>query len=553
MNALLVQFLKGMLHPGSSQGEESFDGAVQLIGIVLAASWFLPASMYSRYLIVQSLPTPGPYRIAYSGDALLIAVIVSVVVALMTVITWPGMFLSRLEYLILTPLPISKSRIVMTKAVAASAFLCGFIVALTSCACLVIPGMASGPWETRPMALRVAGYAAMLYGTGVFTFLTLLSAQGIANAVLPPGFATRIVFLIRSFVLIAVVFAIPLIQYFPSQAAAAAEPHWLVDFPPAWFWACGKWIAGDHSRFVADLAFRAVCALPVAVLLAAMTYALSYVRSESVLSESAKQQHSIDVANWLERLCPLSATAGTLGFIVRTTIRSQQHVTSLMLSCGFGLALAAESLLYLFLHGNLHANSPAFVRALIGLPLTLSLFTALGVRRAFRIAAELPANWTFRFLETASVRVQQLDAGYWVLFASAGAPILVCTFLLVRFLGWISFEVLAFEITALWVLTEYLLRDWNSIPFTQAGTQSSENLIRRSVRHGVEFGFYSVVFPDLVASALQSIAGAVFVVLLLAALLAYFRRRRLSRWGKTPLDFEELAPPVVEPLELNTI
>lgn len=549
MNPLLKHFLAGMLHPGSTQGDDESAGpAVQLLGVVLAASWFLPASMYSRYMVLQGLADGRLYRIAYASDALLIAVIVALAVAFATVMLWPAMFLSRIEYLVLTPLPVSKPRLIVLKGAAAICFMTGFIVALTSCACVLIPGLASGVWEPRGLGVRILGYVVMLYGTGVFTFLWLLVLQGFSAACLPNQMAGRLMFPARSLVLLAVVCAIPLIQYFPSQYAVAAHPAWLLRVPPAWFWGWGEWVAGDRSPFVEVLRKRALLALPLSIGLAFVTYGLAYLRSESLLCEQRSRKRGR--GRLFEGMWPHSASAGTLGFVVRTLVRSRPHTTSLLLSCGFGFALMAESFVYLYFRGALHVQSSDFRQAILAIPNTLSFFAALAMVRSFRIVSELPANWTFRFLENPSRRTEQLNVAYWTVFLAGFMWLILC----VPAVWWVlrgqAWESIWFGLLNLAIYCEYLLRDWNGIPFTREGTGDSANLIKRAVRRMAEFAVYCGIMPPIFWGALQHPGFALFLSAAMAAVLVDLHRRRMKEWGKAPLRFEEPVAPVVEPLRI---
>jgi hypothetical protein len=103
----------------------------------------------------------------------------------------------------------------------------------------------------------------------------------------------------------------------------------------------------------------------------------------------------------------------------------------------------------------------------------------------------------------------------------------------------------------LWV--EALLRGWRAIPFTCSYTPG-----KRSVAHSTLIGFSGFVIVSTIGSFLEaaslrkpsSLPGLVIVTVLSVLILA-LRRRRLRKWRRTPLTFDDELPSDVQPLRLS--
>jgi hypothetical protein len=68
----------------------------------------------------------------------------------------------------------------------------------------------------------------------------------------------------------------------------------------------------------------------------------------------------------------------------------------------------------------------------------------------------------------------------------------------------------------------------------------------------IEFSVYCVFIPELMFAALTSLWIAIILSIVIVGITWKLHGVRMLHWGKSPLDFEERAPSVVEPLDLET-
>ncbi len=550
---LFAHFFTGLLQPPAISGDGAYlTWVVQVLALFIALSWFVPASLYSHYLILHGLPSPAPYRLAYSADCLVASILVTIVVAVVALMEWPALLLSRLDYFILTPLPISRTQLFLSKAAAIGFFMAVFILALTSFATVIMPGVAGGRWEPRGFFIRVLAYSVALCGTAFFTFLALFIIQGSLSAVLPRNLFSTASFLTRLALLLAVFCALPLLPYFPAKYAVAEQVHWLRLVPPAWFWGCGEWLLDTRTTLTGQLAFRGAIALPVSGAAAALLYWISYLQYWRFAAEEHPRSRApvFQPARIFGRVFTSVRAAAVSDFVAWTLFRSREQMMSFLLSAGIGIALILESLVYLVLRGQF-IQSNAFVETVVTVPLTFSFFAMLGLRRAFRSASEVPANWIFRFLESARDRSQQLNVAYvWVLGVGGVLPLIICLPLELIALGARGLLIAALEALLACTFAEYLLQNWRAIPFTCARNPARVHIIIRLVQHCVELALYSLVSSEWIVDGLRHpVALALFSAVLLATFVA-LHRRRLQTWGKVPLEFEEAPSALLEPLRL---
>jgi hypothetical protein len=59
---------------------------IQVLAVLIAASWYFPVQLFRRYMELHGLPSPDPYRAAYSSDCLFALVLMMLLVSMVTVI-----------------------------------------------------------------------------------------------------------------------------------------------------------------------------------------------------------------------------------------------------------------------------------------------------------------------------------------------------------------------------------------------------------------------------------------------------------------------------------
>jgi hypothetical protein len=397
-------FFGGLLRPDWISGDASLQSRlIQVAAVLITAGVFLPLELRKRYAYVHSLPDRREYLIQYSADWLLAMLLISLAVAVWTVVQWRALFPSRSDHLILTPQPVTRAELFAAKLAALLIFVSLFIAALTLTCGVGLTSIGTGHWEPRPQFLRACAFLAGSIGLSYFLCLALLALQGTLMAVLPVRWFESASFLLQSVLVLGLVCGFALFSYFPARAAVTALPSWLGWFPPAWFWALAERIAGTHDPIIVGLSHRAEPALGLAALIAATSYLISYAQFTRYALEvrGLRGEPFIDWTAQLARPFRLPQARGISEFVLRTLLRGHQQKLIVVLIAAIGVALAVDGWFSATYFVPRHRAPSAVMReAVVSMPLTLSFFSMVAVRRAFRLPAELPANWIFRFFET---------------------------------------------------------------------------------------------------------------------------------------------------------
>lgn len=554
---LARHFFLSLFQPESMSGEDSFTTwLVQILAVLITASWFLPVQLFRRYADLHGLDTPEPYRLAYSSDCLSALVLMCLLVGVLTVLEWPALFPSRRDCLILTPLPLERTQLFAAKLAALLLFVTLFIAAITLCCSVSLPAIASGRWETRPLWLLMFTWFAASTAACYFVFLSLLAVQGLLMMLLPLRWFEPASFTVQMTLLVALLSGFPLFFYFPGSHLIASRSAVLEWLPPAWYWGLSEWMLGSRDPAMAALAAHAGLALMAALAISATTYLVSYLQYNRYALESTRRSRKPRIA-WaalFARFFRLPQARGVAEFITCAIARGRQQQMVFLLIFGLGLALSFESSVYIFLrlgHRGFERTSMTVERAILGFPLTLSFFAMVGLRRAFRVALDLPANWLFRFAESDASRRSQLDAVYRAFVLIGGVPML----LLGLPIEWLAFGprallALPLQLLLMLALAEHLLNGWRAIPFTCASDPARRHLIHSAILHFLELSIYSFAASAWIRTALYSPSSLLQFVLIAGIVLALLRYRRLRDWGQEPLEFIETVQAPVEPLQL---
>jgi hypothetical protein len=389
-----------------------------------------------------------------------------------------------------------------------------------------------------------------------FVFLSLLAVQGLLLMALPMRWFEPASFTVQMTLLVALLSGFPLFFYFPASHLISTRSPWLEWLPPAWYWGLSEWMLGSRNGVAALLAQRAVWAFMMALLIAATSYLISYLQYSRYAIEStrASRKPRMRLAGIFGCWFRLPQARGVAEFINCAIARGRQQQIVFLMIFGLGLALIFESSVYVGLrlgHRGFERHSMTVESAIVGVPLTLSFFALVGLRRAFRVAVDLPANWLFRFAESDASRRPQLNAVFRVFVLLGGLPMLL--------LG-LPIEWLAFGSRGLWAfplqfllllaLAEHLLNNWRAIPFTFASDPARRHLIHSAIVHLVELSVYSFAGSTWIVAALHSSRALLWFVGIAGAALAFLRCRRLRGWAEEPLEFVERIPAAVEPLQL---
>jgi len=317
------------------------------------------------------------------------------VVGLFAVLSWDSTFPDRRDVLVLGPLPVRTRTLFLAKAASSGAALGLTVVSLNIFSGFIWSlHFSSGGFWGVPRSIAsfwITGIAA-----GAFVFCLVLAAQGIAAQILP-----RPIFLRASPLLQIAAFCTFLGVYLlepplstPEAMTSAANQHALQWLPTYWFLAMFQWLNGGPHLEVARRAWQGFGEL---VVIASVTYVLSYVRTLRRIVEQPDIAPAVRGLRWLPRFGSSLDTA-VVRFSIRTIARSRQHRMVLAFYLGIGFAFL---IFFLRAPGRQQELAHAGV-ALLFTNLVVLVTTIVGMRAVFAMPMALKANWIFQVTEGGS-------------------------------------------------------------------------------------------------------------------------------------------------------
>ncbi|MEZ5397653.1 MAG: hypothetical protein R2724_33430 [Bryobacterales bacterium] len=334
------------------------------------------------------------------------------VIALLAALQWESLLPDRRDMTILGPQPVTAGELFRAQGRALGRYLWLFFAILNVAALFfyplgVVPWRASffeGAWFALANFVAVASSA-------LFAFLAVAGAQAVLLLALPPTLFRHVSQWAQLMVAAALCGALILLFVLRGvafegtattlEAVSVPIARWL---PPMWFAGLGEWLTRGSSTF-APMARIALIALAATAALTAAGYALSYRRFGALALETPTRPRlpqSRPIPRWDRLGLADSSQRAVFFFTLRTLLRSPLHRLKLGTFVGIGVA-------FVFIRAW-DADPQAPARAPLEGPFALLFLCAVGLRTAFELPAELPANWAFRF-HTVPSRLQRYLAG----------------------------------------------------------------------------------------------------------------------------------------------
>jgi hypothetical protein len=503
-----------------------FAGVLIMISLLQAAGAFL---------LLGSSPAPAAQLALAWGKEQSLICDTMLVVGLIAVVSWDGIFPDRRDVMVLSPLPIRPLTVLLAKVSASGAIVGMSILALNIGSGFAWPLVLAG----FPGVLRFCpAYWFTMVAASLFLFCAVLTIQGFSALLLP-----RRVFLSLSALLQLAAYGLFLGAFFllPTFTSLAewADPrnHQVLAFsPPYWFFALFNQLNGSLPPALAWLANRAWIALGCAVFGAAASLILCYLRTMKKAVEEPDLVPTRGGLHWTPRFGSPLQTAIIL-FSFRSIARSRQHrvVLAFYLSIVFALALA-------LVHDELSVPalrplSSGFLMSTIG----MMALAVIGLRNVFPLPISLKANWILRVTQLGPSH-RYLAATRRVLLLFGVLPVwLVTAGLSLTFRPWHQVaEHLAILALLGWVFAEVSLIGFYKVPFTCSHLPGKTN---------IQFAFWGFVvvlialavsFAPLELQALGDPAGYASLISAIGVtacgLWAFNRHRARS----AVLYFEEL-------------
>jgi hypothetical protein len=526
-----------------------------VLAVLISVSLIYVQAYYHKYLVLDQLPDPGPYRLAVLADMLLVVTLVGVVGAIFTTLQWPALFPGLRDYLALAALPTRARDIFAAKFTALLAFTGAATAAIAVLPSALLPMVMYGRYSEH-MTRQVPALLVSSSMASLFVFFSLVAFQGLLLNVLTPRAFARVSLAIQAFFLTVLLCAAPLVLMIPDlQPWMTLRPSWAVLVPPLWFLGLEQVVGGNPEPLAVALAKCGLLGTLAAALAAVAAYSWSYRKHRMRVLESPAVE-STSSKRWLEpvadRFLPDVRALAIFAFTWKTLGRSRQHRLILTGFAGAALALILEGFVSQILHGGISTRSLQFREAVIGAPLALSLCALVGLRYLFRLPVELRANWIFR-IHAPGHAAQMLAGAERFLLCFGALPVAAATLPAeLRALGpaaGAAASLLCFLVSL--VLMQVLLFSFEKLPFTSSYIPGRQMLILPVLRYTAIASLYIGVTGSIVNWAIQSRWTAIGLALGLSAALWKARASRLASQRIERLEFAEALEPAVRRLEID--
>jgi hypothetical protein len=418
-------------------------------------------------------------EIASQPDKYTFIVLSMTVAGLVVMLRWESMFPDRRDFANLAPLPLSARTVLTARTLALGAFMLIFLVTTNFFPMFVFPMVVMEREGNMGIIVRfIWAHAISVTAAGLFSFAACLALTGLVMATLPYTLFRRAKRYIQASAVAALLFLfLSTSGMHDAIKAIRTDQHtWGELLPSIWFLGLYQQLQGHGTGLFPALAQRAIPALGIACVLAAIAYGLSYrwfyLRTSETVEGTAA---AFPVPRWLLSMSAACLPRragfyrGAFAFALRTIARSDRHSGALAIIVGLGLALAVQSV-------NLSPNTSPVPIGQLSATLLIVYAIVMGLRLCFGIPAELRANWIFR-LTTDDLAVRPERIARAVMYLFCAIPIVGSSVIITVFYGWPpALMHAAFSVTATALLIDGVTADFRVIPFTCAWMPGRQNL-----------------------------------------------------------------------------
>jgi hypothetical protein len=538
----------------------------RLIVTVLAALGFagpLIVCLYRpKYAYLQGASTPDLYVSSVHADRLFFVSLSMITAGFITAIQWQNLFPSRQDYLILKPMPIRLFQVFLARFMASFGIVAVVVVDLNLLTSIFFPALTSGRWQFPPFGMRyLFAHGIATVSAGLFVFFAMAVVQGACLSLLSPRAFDRFSVSIQAVSVITVLTSVPYVFDMPNwYRMMDAHPYWISFFPPAWFLGFYERMLGTTDVYFLRLSETAVWALAISLVLAFVTYYVSYRGHATRILEQSSQKRSGEssrlaavVRPFIDKLVKNSNERAVFDFAIHTLRRSRNHKLLVGLAIGIALVLGLQGAGPLLI-SKLHSGESwrAWqLGSILAVPLVIGAVVVTALCYIFQIPSEVRANWIFRIAE-GSGRRELLNAVETVLILCGVVPVILATLPIEALVfGWIlAFAHAALAAVLLLLLIEARLYEWHKLPFTCSYMPGRRNFWQIM---GIYLFLFGLLIPTITYFEARFLRP--FLLLGIAATLTvvYFglRSPRQAQWKVVPLLFDELDEPLITSTHLN--
>ena len=440
-----------------------------LISVVRAAcAVAVPGLMYAFFLQLAYPPKPPRPQWGRIEDEYFFVLFSFVSMGLVCVFEWEMLFPDRIDFLILTPLPLKSAQMLAAKASALLAFFSIFLFSGNVFGTGILPLLSPGFPFRQMYAHAVAGLCA-----GVCAALFFLAIGGLLLCLLGAA-RVRLVSPLLQMLSVAVLVLLFLhyAKYVETLPALLASPHgWVRWIPPFWF--LGMYEQLFHGKaapsFAAPFTQYAIRATFIDGAIMLLTYPTAWAKMRKLAIEGGSRQPgppSRRLDGLVHAVIRPPAERAVFHFIGQTIARSNRYQVYLSMYCGTGLALAvACAVTFRPAAGKL---VPALSSRGMHAVMPLLLFWATGgLRTAFTFPQALSAGWIFR-VPGVPMNNAANAARKWALACSLCLTMIIVTVFAATQAGWQLLLVQAVcGISLSILLTDGAFIFMQSVPFSQ--------------------------------------------------------------------------------------
>ena len=320
-----------------------------------------------------------------------------VVMGAISIFEWDMLFPDRIDFLVLSPLPLTSTQMLAAKAMALTGFLSIFIVSSNLFGTILLPAVSRGDFFRQCYAQAVAVLLAGIFAAFFFlalggTLLCLLDAARfrLASPLLQMFSVTLLSLLMLHYAKLG-----------DSMQVLLKEPlgmsRWI---PPLWFLGVYQHLLHGEAApaFAQDLARYAYRGIAMTAVVVLVTYPLAWVRMRRMAIEGGSRAKRQSWRWWNRILHSMLRRPGeraVFHFIGQTMARNNHYQVYLAVYCGSGLALAIACATKVTpSDGHIHYTLSS--RGLHAVMPLLLFWVIAGLRAAFAFPLNLSAGWVFR-------------------------------------------------------------------------------------------------------------------------------------------------------------
>ena len=446
--------------------------AVVIRALATLATPGMMIAMYlmPRYVNLYTAP-PLVQELARRSDQMLFITLSTTIMGFVAALQWEALFPDRADYIILTPLPIRQRTAFAAKVASLLAFLGMFTLAINLMPAVFFPLIAphakgSTVWVIIQFALA---NSAALASASAFIFLASMAIQGLLMNSLPERWF-RITSGYARWLLMGTMVTFLLLYPRATQLLKPGQQLTVLRwYPPAWFVALSDHWLGQRNTLVDQLAARAIEALEITFLAAAILYVIAYRRHvvQSLESLQAEGQGG-RIVEWIfaRLLARHPIELGVSLFTFHTLFRSRAHKLIFEAYMGVAAALVVWELVSLFARRS-YSVALQPIPELLCIPLVLSFILLSAMRLIYGRPAEVRANLLFRVAENAESWRGLKAAGRVMIFIGIVPVTLPLIPLHAWLWGWqIAWLHFAYCVLLALILRGTLLLNFRKIPFT---------------------------------------------------------------------------------------